>query len=203
MPKALQATRKSVRKPTSAKALAASICRGFTESGDKTRKSRRSGKSISHSKIGDRAHDDERGQNEEILIVHGEPWGGGVTILQEEGGAHTRDHHNGDGAHDGGRRIAIDLNGVVVEEAAEEMVDQGAGDAGARLSMAHLHHVHHVAGYLFGVGLLDELGEDAFERGQRHELGEVAGCRVGDDLAAGETMTRSQTRSTVSSTWEM
>jgi hypothetical protein len=52
--------------------------------------------------------------------------------------------------------------------------------------MTHLHYVDQVAGDLFGVGLLDELGEDAFERGQGHQLGEVMRRGIGDDLAAGE-----------------
>src|ERR1035437_9877626 len=51
IPKTLQAIRNSVRNPINAADFAASICSGFTDSGDKTRKSRRSGKSISHSKI--------------------------------------------------------------------------------------------------------------------------------------------------------
>ena len=40
---------------------------------------------------------------------------------------------DGDGAHDGGEGVAFDLDGVVVEEAAEEVIDEDAGDAGCEV----------------------------------------------------------------------
>ena len=49
--------------------------------------------------------------------------------------------------------------------------------------MLHLHYVYQVTGYLFGVGLLDELGEDALKVFEFGELGELARSGVGDDLA--------------------
>ena len=52
--------------------------------------------------------------------------------------------------------------------------------------MGGLHDVDDLLGDDFGVGLLDELGEDALEGWQVHELGELAGRGVGDNLAAGE-----------------
>src|ERR1700679_399603 len=52
-----------------------------------------------------------------------------------------------------------------------------------RSVIAHLHHIHHVACDLLGVGLLHQLREHAFKRWQRHQLGEIARRGVGNLLA--------------------
>ncbi len=49
--------------------------------------------------------------------------------------------------------------------------------------MLHLHDSDQVAGYLFGIGLLDELGENAFEVLQFGQFSELAGGGVGDNFA--------------------
>ncbi len=86
---------------------------------------------------GDGSHDDEGEEDEEVLILDGAPegalmWRRGVRVLQEEREHEAGDGDGGEGADDGGGGVAFDLDGVVVEEAAEEMVDKEAGDGGLR-----------------------------------------------------------------------
>src|SRR6185437_4421987 len=54
------------------------------------------------------------------------------------------------------------------------------------LAMLHLHDVYHLLRDVGGVGLLYELSEDAFERGQLHQTSEIVGRGIGYNLALGE-----------------
>ena len=74
---------------------------------------------------GDGAHDDEGEEDEEILVLDCSPEGPArILVLEKEGDHEARDGDDGDGTDYGGERVAIDLDGVVVEEAAEEMDDE-------------------------------------------------------------------------------
>ena len=83
---------------------------------------------------GDRAHGDEGEEDKEVAVgldeaqcVRGNSWIGG----QQPEGEHERGHGDeGEGTDDGGLGFAIDGKGVVVEEAAEEVVVEGLGAGG-------------------------------------------------------------------------
>src|SRR5665213_692864 len=183
VPKKLQPTRNSVIKPINATAFAASICSGFRERGERIRKSWRSGKSISHSKMETAPITTNENSTKKYwssIDPHRDRpgyWFCRKKATMRPGMATTET----------ARTTVVNVSPstwmVSLSKKRRKKWSIKARVTRWLLAMTHLHDFYHLARHLLRVRLLHQLRKDALERRQLHQPGQLARRGIGNHLA--------------------